>query len=308
MYPVELLKQFLFCIRHVFKAKLIVCQFAGHHTFLPVLFSKIFLKKSVVVAGGTDCVSFPSIGYGNFQNKLLSFTTAFCFKNCRIILPVHCTLVEYDYTYQNNDFKKQGYQFFVPDIKTPYKVIHNGYDNKKWFCNTGKEKNSFVTVGAGLGSRFSFDLKGIDLIFKIAPLFPNALFYIIGGSSIHKDVPKNVILLNTVPNDQLQPVLSKVQFYLQLSMSEGFPNALSEAMLCECVPIVSNVGGMPDIISDTGYLLKHKDLKELYELINSALSNSELNVYGKQARQRIAENYTFEKRRAELLSVTNKLE
>ena len=37
--------------------------------FLPILFSKIFFKKSIVVAGGTDCVSFPSIGYGNFSNK-----------------------------------------------------------------------------------------------------------------------------------------------------------------------------------------------------------------------------------------------
>jgi len=306
-YPLIFIKQKFFILRHIFKTKLIVCQFAGHHTFLPILFSKVFFKKSVVVAGGTDCVSFPSIGYGNFNNKLLAHTTAFSFKKCNLILPVHQTLVEYDYTYQNNDLKKQGYQFFIPGIKTPYEIIHNGYDSGKWFCNSEKETNSFVTIGAGLGSRFGFNLKGIDLIFEIAPKFPSATFYIIGGATIKKDKPTNVKLLDNIPNQDLQPFLSKMQFYMQLSMSEGFPNALSEAMLCECVPIVSNVGGMPDIVSDSGYILKHKDVNELYELVKDALTNFELSTLGKKTRQRVVENYTFEKRKRKLLAAIGKL-
>lgn len=300
-------KQIAFILTNIFSSKLIICQFAGHHSFLPIVFSKIFFKKSIVVAGGTDCVSFPSIGYGNFNNKLLGMSTAFSFKKCNLILPVHQTLVEYDYTYQNNDFKKQGYQFFIPKINTPYEIIHNGYDSKKWFCDTEKQKNSFVTIGAGLDSRFGFNLKGIDLIFEIAPKFPECIFYIVGGLGIDKVTPSNIKLLNKIPNNELRSFLSKIQFYLQLSMSEGFPNALSEGMLCECVPIVSNVGGMPDIVSDCGYILKHKDINELYELMNSALNNFELKTLGQKARERIVENYTFEKRKQKLLAAVDKL-
>ena len=300
-------KQVGFTLANIFGAKLIVCQFAGHHSFLPILFSKIFFKKSIVVAGGTDCVSFPSIGYGNFNNKLLARTTAFSFKSCQLILPVHQTLVEYDYTYQPNDFKKQGYQFFVPGIKTPYEVIHNGYDSQKWFCDSEKEANSFVTIGAGLGSRFGFNLKGIDLIFEIAPRFPHCTFYIVGGLGIDKPTPSNIILLDKIPNQKLRQFISNKQFYMQLSMSEGFPNALSEGMLCECVPIVSNVGGMPDIVLGNGYILKHKNINELYELVNSALNNFELDKLGKKARQRVVENYTFESRKEQLLLAVNKL-
>lgn len=300
-------KQVFFILANVFSAKLIVCQFAGHHSFLPILFSKIFFKKSIVVAGGTDCVSFPSIGYGNFNNQFLAKTTAFSFKSCNLILPVHQTLVEYDYEYQPNDFKKQGYQFFIPNIKTPYQIIHNGYDFQKWFCDTEKEKNSFVTIGAGLDSRFGFNLKGIDLIFEIAPKLPHYTFYIVGGFGINKLTPANIKLLDKIPNHELRQFISTKQFYLQLSISEGFPNALSEAMLCECIPIVSNVGGMPDIVSDCGYILKHKDINELYELVTSALNNFELGKLGKKARQRIAENYTFEKRKQQLLSAIDKL-
>ena len=299
--------QIVFIISNIINAQLVICQFAGHHSFLPILFSKIFFKKSIIVAGGTDCVSFPSIGYGNFNNKLLAKTTAFSFKSCHLILPVHQTLVEYNYTYQSNDFKKQGYKFFIPNIKTPYQVIYNGYDSQKWFCDTEKEKNSFVTIGAGLDSRFGFNLKGIDLIFEIAPKFPQCTFYIIGGLGIDKPTPSNIKLLDKIPNNELRLFLTKMQFYMQLSLSEGFPNALSEGMLCECVPLVSNVGGMPDIVLDCGYILKQKNINELYELMNTALNNFELDKLGKKARQRIVLNYTFENRKEKLLLAVNKL-
>ncbi len=306
-YWLQIVRQLYFIFSNIFSAKLIVCQFAGHHSFFPILFSRFFLKKSVVVAGGTDCVAFPSIQYGNFNNRFLSLTTAFSLKSCDLILPVHQTLVEYDYTYQANDYKKQGYQFFVPTIKTPYQVIPNGYDAQKWFCDTEKENNSFVTIGAGLDSRFGFKLKGIDLIFEIAKKFPDCIFYIVGGSGINHQAPSNVKLLDKIPNHELRAILSKMRFYLQLSMSEGFPNALSEGMLCECVPIVSNVGGMPDMVSDNGFILQHKNLTELYEVLNKALHHNHLNQIGQQARKRITENYTFSNRKNKLLSAVNQL-
>ncbi len=306
-YIFQFIKQKLFILANIFGAKLIVCQFAGHYSFLPILYAKLFYKRSVIVAGGTDCVAFPSINYGNFNTRLMRFTTSFSFKNCDLILPVHQTLVEYDYTYQPNDFPKQGFTYFIKGLKTKVEVIHNGYDSKKWFCNSVKEKASFITIGAGLGSRFGFNLKGIDLIFEIAPKFPETFFYIVGGSSIKTKAPANVKLLENIPNDQIQPLLSKMQFYLQLSLSEGFPNALSEGMLCECVPIVSNVGGMPEIVSDCGYILKHKNIDELESLIRSALNNNDVNTLGKKARKRIEENYTFDSRKNKLLSALKKL-
>lgn len=306
-YIFQFIKQKLFLLANIFGAKLIVCQFAGHYSFLPILFAKMFFKRSVIVAGGTDCVAFPSINYGNFNTSSMRFTTSFSFKNCDLILPVHQTLVEYDYTYQPNDHPKQGFNYFIKDLKTKVEVVHNGYDSKKWFCNSEKEKYSFITIGAGLGSRFGFSLKGIDMIFAIAPKFPEATFYIVGGSSIKIAAPANVKLLENMPNNKIQPLLSKMQFYLQLSLSEGFPNALSEGMLCECVPIVSAVGGMPDIVGDCGYTLKHKDENELSALINEALNSTDVSTLGKKARKRIEENYTFEKRKSKLLSELQKL-
>jgi glycosyltransferase involved in cell wall biosynthesis len=293
-----LLRQFFFLARHILFSKVIVCQFAGLHAFLPILFAKVFSKKSIVVAGGTDCVSFPSIAYGNFSNPRNAGITRFCFKTCSLILPVHDSLVYYDYTYQDRDYPKQGIRFFIPELKTPIRVVHNGYDKNYWSrAGQRKQKNSFFTVLGHVNSRFTLQLKGIDLFIEAAHKFPEATFTILGGNGLNiNNKPSNLHLLSNVWGKELVNVFAQQQFYLQLSLSEGFPNALSEAMLCECVPIVSNVGGMPDIVGDCGYILMKKDKDLLFKLIMEAMSNQQLREKERCSRDKIAHCFTLEKR------------
>lgn len=300
--PFFFIRQFLFILKNLFNSNIYITQFGGYHSVLPSLIAKILRKKSIIVLGGTDCVSFPSIRYGNFFKKGLKIATTISLKNASLLLPVDDTLVEYKYDYQSNDFPFQGYKYFIKNIKTPFKVINNGYDSELWKCTKVKEPQAFVTVGANLGSRFGFQLKGIDLIFEVAPLLPECKFYIVGGSSInHKVVPRNIILLDPIPNTELADFISSKQFYLQLSMSEGFPNALCEAMLCECIPIVSSVGAMPFIVGDNGYILNKKSTRELISIIEEALNpTKEINT--KMIRNRIEQNFNLELRRKTLLS------
>ena len=293
-----LLRQIIFLTRHILFSKFVVCQFAGLHAYLPVLFSNLFSKKSLIVAGGTDCVSFPSIGYGNFSNPRNAAITRYCFKKCSLILPVHESLVKSTYSYQNKDFPEQGIKYFIPDLTTPIRVVYNGYDSRYW--NRGdavKQKNSFFTVLGHVNSRFTLQLKGIDLFIEAAKHFPEASFTILGGAGIDlREKPQNLHLISNVWGAELVKLFAVQQFYVQLSMSEGFPNALSEAMLCECVPLVSNVGGMPDIVGDCGYILKRREKEILFELLKTALT--EVNLKNKEtcARERISSHYTFEKR------------
>lgn len=303
--PLFFIKQLLFILLNIFKSNTYVTQFGGYHSVLPCLIGKLFRKKSIIILGGTDCVSFPSIRYGNFYKKGLKIATTISLKNASILLPVDETLVNYKYNYQPNDYPFQGYKYFIKNIKTPYRVIYNGYDADKWRCLIKKEPNSFVTVGANLGSRFGFELKGIDLIFKIAPLFPACKFYIVGGHLIKNiKVPSNIILLDPIPNSKLADFISSKQFYLQLSMSEGFPNALCEAMLCECIPIVSAVGAMPKIVSDIGFVLGIKSEQELQKIIQLALKTVST-IDTKKVRNRISTHFTL-KNRKEILNQTIK--
>ena len=307
--PLNLLRQGLFLLRYIFSVRLIVCQFASLHAFLPIFFSQLFGKKGVLVAGGTDCVSFPSIHYGNFSNKTNARISRYCFRHASLILPVHETLVLYDYLYQTSDFPKQGIRYFIPDITTPVKVIYNGYDSVFWSRGEAKKKPAtFVTVLGHVNSRFTYYLKGIDLFIEAARNFPEAQFKIIGGKSITiPNQPANLQLISNIWGKDLVQVLAEHRFYVQLSISEGFPNALSEAMLCECVPLVSAVGAMPFIVEDCGFVLEKKDTKLWFDMVAKALADPDLEIKGKKARMRIAENFTFEKRKAELLQTIDSL-
>src|ERR1051326_1689986 len=71
----SLISQLFFLLANVTGSKLIVVMFAGHHSLLPALVGKIFGKPCLIISGGTDCVSFPSINYGNFKGGLIKITT-----------------------------------------------------------------------------------------------------------------------------------------------------------------------------------------------------------------------------------------
>ena len=77
-------------------------------------------------------------------------------------------------------------------------------------------------------------------------------------------------------------------------------------MLCECVPIVSNVNFLPTIVSETGFVLKKRSVELLEILIIKALK-ADLKQLGKEARNRIIENFSVDNRSSLLITeLTNK--
>jgi glycosyltransferase involved in cell wall biosynthesis len=75
-----------------------------------------------------------------------------------------------------------------------------------------------------------------------------------------------VTVAGKIEYHKLVELYNRHEFYLQLSVAEGFPNTLCEAMLCGCIPIGSNVFSIPKIIGDTGFVLKHRNMDELKRL------------------------------------------
>ena len=300
------LKEFFFLLKNIWRSKGVITMFGGYHSFLPSVFSKLFNKKNYIILGGTDCVSFPSINYGNFRKQPYAWFTKWSYKLSTHLLPVHESLIFYNYTYYDSDFSTQGCKAFCPDLQTPYTVIYNGFDSTFWRKEPSLEKrnNQFVTI-ASMRSDTIIKLKGIDLILKIAERFPECTFHIVG-------VRKDVQIPAAVSNVKFHPfadaiglrnILSESRFYLQLSISEGFPNALCEAMLCECVPIGSRVGGIPTIIGNTGKILEKRDLFLLESILKEILSEPDLTELGRKARSRVAEEFTFQKREQKLIEL-----
>ena len=120
------------------------------------------------------------------------------------------------------------------------------------------------------------------------------------------NLPSNVVCLGQLTPNELRIWYSKTQFYLQLSNTEGFGVSLCEAMLCECIPIVSNVNFLPQIIGKSGFVLKKRSNLLLTKIINLAL-NSDLEILMKKARKRIVSNFSSEIRKKRLIEELKKI-
>jgi glycosyltransferase involved in cell wall biosynthesis len=300
----KFINQFIFLCVNIKRSAAVVTQFAGYHALLPALFGKLFGKPSILILGGTDCVAFPSIKYGNFRKTIQGLITKWSILLSSRLVPVHKSLVFNNYTYTDADYPHQGYLYFVPSaVNIPWTEVFNGYNSNDFKCITSKTSNTFLTVTQSVRDS-SYYRKGIDLILDIALEFPLFTFTIVGSDNaeLAKKASKNVNLIPPVPYGELVRIYSAHEFYLQLSMNEGFPNALCEAMLCECIPIVSDVAAMPFIVADTGFILYKKDVDELKKIITEAVRKKNA-MLSRRARYRISVLFTEEKRELELANI-----
>lgn len=311
--PLNFVRQFLFLCRHLKGSVSVFVMFGGYWSLLPALAGKVTGIPVYVIPGGTDCVSFPSLGYGSLRKPLMRAFIRWSFRLCTELLPVHASLVESRYSYHEPaDYPAQGYRFFFPGITTPYRVIHNGFDPDFFVCDRySKRADSFIVV-APVNNMMRIKVKGIDRVLFLAGQFSHCSFTIVGISDTVaralEPVPGNVVLHPYMPQEEFMALLCENQFVLQLSVSEGFPNALCEAMLCRCIPVGSSVGPVPEIIGDTGFVMESSEREYLVSrfreiILTGSAVRQEL---GRKARERIAEKYHLSLREKAFFTLTGR--
>ena len=276
-------------VKGVIWADLTFSWFAGTHAFFVVLLSKIFRKKAIVVVGGFEVAKVPEIGYGAMLNPRSARRVKFVLENADKVLTV-------DYSLKKDAIKNLGVN--GKNIQT----VPTGYDYEK-FKPKGEKGNIAVTTSVG-DNWGRVRLKGLDTFVKSAKFLPDVKFLVIGiqGDALKKlqDIaPSNIEFIGYLSQDELIPYYQKAKVYCQLSMREGLPNALCEAMLCECSPIGADVQGVRTAIGDTGFYVPYGDAEATAEAIKKILNFDK----GKEARERIKRMFPVEKREKELKEI-----
>jgi glycosyltransferase involved in cell wall biosynthesis len=254
---------------------------------MAVLFSRIFRKKSIVIAGGWDVVSMPEIGYGAMKGKRIK-KTQYALKKANRVMAVSESTKDWIQKWVERD-----------DIIT----LYHGFD-AQIFAPKGEKENMVLTVGK-LQNDVTIGIKGLETFLKASELLPDVKFILIGSHDPklakmwRAKAPSNLVILEHIPNEKLIEYYQKAKVYAQLSYQESFGCAMAESMLCGCVPVVTRRGAIPEVVGDVGFYVEYGDAKAAAEKIKEALSSD----LGVDARKRIMKLFPLGKRKKKLTKI-----
>ncbi|GAH52366.1 unnamed protein product, partial [marine sediment metagenome] len=90
---------------------------------------------------------------------------------------------------------------------------------------------------------------------------------------------KWITVVGYVDHDDIPLYLGKADLYIQPSITEGMPISVLEAMSMKLPVILTNVGGMPELIKNKGGIIIEKNnLDQLFKTIILYINNSKKGV------------------------------
>ena len=107
----------------------------------------------------------------------------------------------------------------------------------------------------------------------------------------------DVIFIGSVDNKLVPNHLNMMDIYVALSTSESFGVAIIEASACEKPVVVSNVGGLPEVVEEnvTGFVVESKNPQAAADAIEKLIQDKGLRVaMGKAGRGRVKELYNWD--------------
>lgn len=183
-------------------------------------------------------------------------------------------------------------------------LIPNGIDER--FLKKRKEVSSIKKKKGEIWITYVGRLESVknieDILFcaeKTTKKYPAIHWNIVGNTKGKES------LMQQYASDSIQfwghrtdviDILFASDIFVLASISEGLPNALIEAMACECTCISSNVGGVPDLITheQTGLLFPPKNRSKLVQMVEQVIKNKKLReALAKNAVKRIEKEYIW---------------
>lgn len=287
-------------IRGILWADISFSWFGKLHAFFAVFLSRILRKKSIVVVSGGEVCRF-SFDNGRYQSICSQsgkrWFPRYIARYADLLLPV----------------SKYVYHEAIESVNanpTRMKMIYHGFDTNWFKCLSGIEKQRIAITVAEVTDANLYHKGLLDFIMA-AEYVPEVPFLLIGpdrdgtAEKLRERLPKNVVLMGGLYNQDLVEQMNQASVYVQASAWESFGCAVAEAMACECVPVVTKIPALKEVVGNCGlYLDDPLTPQEIAKKVRLALQCPEL---GRRARQRVVENFSIERRQEELLKTVASL-
>ncbi len=265
--------------------------FAHNHAYLAVMASRLLGKKSVVVVGGYEVANEPEIGYGALLDPRMVKRVRYIIENADCILAV-------------SGFSRRE----IHAVARPRRIetIYNGIDTA--IFSPGGQKEEIVLTVCVI-STANIRIKGLETFIDAARHLPETRFVLLGRvlddalNILKQDAPPNVEFIPSPSEGELLQWYRRARVYCQLSYRESFGVALAEAMSCECVPVVTDRGALPEVVGDVGFVVPYGDSRATADAISRALTSE----VGPAARERVSDIFSVERRGEELRRIITTL-
>jgi glycosyltransferase involved in cell wall biosynthesis len=270
----------------VIRSDVVVCWFASVYAAIAVAAGKLFGVKTVIIAGGVDLAKNTSIGYGIWLTPWKAKLVKYALRNADRVLVG-------DLTMKRDAVRLAEYSganiFYAPPA----------FDTEFW-KGLGEKDGHVLTVAVVRDER-TMRRKGIDILVQAARALPQFTFTVVGVDAQYVfdlQPPANMTFHPPVPRKDLLPLYRQAKVYCQPSVHEAVCYTVREAMLCNCIPVASEVGGMTNAVSGVGFLVPPGNAEALVAALLQAMQMPD--DVGAKARARIVALYSQEKRQMEL--------
>ena len=211
-----------------------------------------------------------------------------CFEGSKIILPI-CNFL--------SDIVTKRY----PD--KPVETLYQGISPSNWFHTDGM-KLKHPCVGLLQNATIWDKTKEMIILTEVLEKMPNVTFYWVGdGPYRDKILPKlekfeNFKWLGALEYpEKVRQFLSEIDVYALLSGIDMSPLTLQEAQLMQKPVVVTNVGGIPELMrnNETGFLINKEDHDKLFEKLEILINNKTMaKKMGMAGREFISNNFSWE--------------
>ena len=155
------------------------------------------------------------------------------------------------------------------------------------------------------------EVKGLVYLFSamriIVSGYPHSKLTLIGDGPLKDKLErlaaalslnKHITFIGYVKNTEVPQYLKEADIFVLSSLSEGFPVVIPEAMAAGKPIVASNVGGIPDAVTEgvTGFLVAPENAAQLAEKLIYLIEHPEVRVsMGKSGRKKVEERFTWGK-------------
>jgi len=167
-------------------------------------------------------------------------------------------------------------------------VAHNGYDPNVFYpCAVPRVSQRIIFAGALVPAKNPIRL--IEAFLRISPHLPDAELHICGAASLWgvqehinweavKGLSSKIFFHGVLSHEELALQYSQSVLCVIPSKFESFSLVSLEAQACGCVPLVANVGGVPETITPgiTGFMYEPDEVDSLEKALLRLLPNEKL--------------------------------